>query len=233
VLGRFLGFAGLAIATLACGEPDEMASLALSPSFDAGEGNADHGNVTTVDADTPSSLLILPAEFTEESTPMRMLANGDGIDLWRAPQGGHVVLIAAQVKNMTTRAAALRVRMRRPDTGFIVAEESRTIAMVAVDGEPGIMQPDIRSRTQVAHVPLCPDYDAIDIVDQPLQVEIEMTALYTDPPVSGTATVLLTPRCGGATADAGSLCHCECTASYALGKCGRNGAGAVDAGDSE
>jgi hypothetical protein len=128
-------------------------------------------------------------------------------------------LLAAQIKNMNSSAATIRVRMRRPGTGFIVAEEKRTVAMVAVPGETATMQPDLRSRSQVAHVPLCPDYDPVDIVAEPLDVEIDVTALYTEPPRMGSVRLQLWPTCRQTTADEEALCRCECVANYALGKC--------------
>ena len=164
-------------------------------------------------------LVVIPGAFVIENAPLRLLDAEDPIDLLRAPQGGHVVLLAANVKNMRQNAASIRVRMRRPDTGFIVAEEKRTVAMVPVSGEAATMQPDLRSRSQVAHVPLCPDYDAIDVVARPLDVEIEVTELYTDPPRIGSTRLALVPTCGQTTPEAQALCRCECEANYALGKC--------------
>lgn len=170
-------------------------------------------------SDGSNALEVIPAAFTEENAPLRILRSGDTIDLLRAPQGGHVVLLAAQVRNASSTAANIRVRMRRPDTGFIVAEEKRTVAMVAVPDDPATMQPDLRTRSQVAHVPLCPDYDPIDVVAEPLDVEIEVTALYTDPPAVGSARLTLVPACRQASPEAQALCRCECEANYALGKC--------------
>ncbi len=164
-------------------------------------------------------LVVLPAQFTEENMPLRMLADGDLLDLWAAPQGGHVVLLSAKVKHLTSDAATLKVRIRRPDTGFIVAEESRTVAMVAVDGEPDTKQPDLRSRSQAAHVPLCPDYDRIAIVDVPVDVRVQVTALYVDPPATGEATRRLVPSCDHTTPEDEPLCRCECAGDYFLGKC--------------
>ena len=115
-----------------------------------------------------------------------------------------------KVENTHEQHRDAQVRMRRPG-GIIVAEESRTVAMVPVPGEPGRMQPDIRSRSQVAHVPLCPDYDVDDIVGQPLDVDVEVTALYTDPPVSGKTTMRFTPSCDALDAGDQPLCRCECT----------------------
>jgi hypothetical protein len=169
--------------------------------------------------DRADALVVIPAAFTEENAPMRILEPGDAIELIRPPQGGHVVLLAAQVRNMNTNAATIRVRMRRPDTGFIVAEEKRTVAMVPVPGEAATMQPDLRSRSQVSHVPLCPDYDAIDIDGQPLDVEVQVTALYTDPPKIGSARLGLVPTCRQTTPGELALCRCECEANYTLGKC--------------
>jgi hypothetical protein len=166
-----------------------------------------------------SDLIVLPAQFTEENMPLRMLADGDPLDLWAAPQGGHVVLLSAKVKHLVTDTATLRVVIRRPDTGFIVAQESRTVAMVPVPGEPDTKQPDLRSRSQAAHVPLCPDYDPIDIVDQPVSVSVHVTGLYTDPPATGEATRRLVPSCDRTTPEDMPLCRCECQGNYFLGKC--------------
>lgn len=184
----------------------------------SGEANEDERTPATMTPQDATSLVVFPAEFTEESMPLRMLNDGDALHLWKAPQGGHVVLVAAKVENLTSNAATLKVRMRRPG-GIIVAEESRTVAMVPVPGEPSRMQPDIRSRSQAAHVPLCPDYDAEDIVDQELEVDIEVTSLYTDPPLFGKVTLRLTPACGLIDPQDLPLCRCECQGGYVLGRC--------------
>jgi hypothetical protein len=197
---------------------DERDAFVPEPATEAGAGDdstADHGG-----PDPGLALQVIPAAFTEENAPMRILESEGAIDLIRAPQGGHVVLLAAQIRNAISTAANIRVRMRRRDTGFIVAEEKRTVAMVPVPGETATMQPDLRSRSQVAHVPLCPDYDSIDVVAQPLDVEIEVTALYTEPPRVGSARLVLVPQCQQSTPEARALCRCECEANYALGKCG-------------
>jgi len=191
---------------------------------DAPREASTHAEDANLPDDASGALVLVPAAFTEENAPMRILQAGDAVDLIRAPQGGHIIMLAAQVRNMSTSAATIRVRMRRPDTGFIVAEEKRTVAMVPVPGESGIMQPDLRSRSQVAHVPLCPDYDPIDIDGQPLDAEIEVTALYTEPPRVGSARLRLVPSCRQTSPADADLCRCECEANYALGKC------ATDAG---
>ena len=176
------------------------------------------------DDDAPRGLVILPAQFTEENMPLRMLNEGDLIDLWPAPQGGHVVLVAAKVKNLIGDSAILSVRARYPDTPFIIALEGRSVKFVPVPDEPGTMQPDLRTRTQVAHIPLCPDYDPWDIVDRPLEFEITVTTM-SEEPQTGTVTLRLHPSC--AASHDPPFCKCECRAEYFLGKCARD-AGASD-----
>ena len=170
--------------------------------------------------DAPRGLVLLPAQFTEENMPMRMLAEGDPIDLWPAPQGGHVVLVAAKVRNLVGDTAMLRVSARYPDTPFIVAEEARSVKFVPVPGEPDTMQPDLRTRTQVAHIPLCPDYDPMDIVDRPLEFALTVTSTLGEEPQSGAATLQLYPSCAASADEA--HCKCECRANYFLGKCPRD-----------
>ena len=184
-------------------------ALEHAPSSDAADGS---------DGD---SLVIHPAQFTEETMPMRMLAERDPVDLWSAPQGGHVVLIGAKVENLMSDTANLKVRFRRPDTGLIVAEEGRTVKMVPVPGELGFMQPDIRTRSQVSNVPLCPSYGPLGIVDELFDMEVELTALYTAPVQSGRATIQVVARCS--TPDDEAFCRCECEPGFVLGKCGDAG----------
>jgi len=175
--------------------------------------------VDATSAQQLTAMEVLPAQFIVEDMPLRMLTEGDALDLWRAPQGGHVVLVAAKVRHFPSTAAALRVRVWSPATGILIAEEKRTVAMVPVPDEPDTAQPDLRSRSQVSHVPLCPNYDPDAIVDRELEVEVQMTALYTDPPQQAAARVHLVPRCNQEAATEQELCRCECGASYTLGKC--------------
>jgi hypothetical protein len=184
-------------------------------------GGDDAVDDTAAHNDAPRGLVVLPAQFTEENMPMRMLREGDPIDLWPAPQGGHVVLVAAKVKHFVGDTAMLRVSARYPDTPFIVAEEARSVKLVPVPGEPDTMQPDLRTRTQVAHIPLCPDYDPMDIVDRPLEFAITLTSVMSDEPQTGAATLRLYPNCASSGNE--PFCKCECRADYFLGKCPRDG----------
>ena len=221
--------------TSSCTEtmPDIAQDAAIETSHRADASRAPDGDVgddAAVDDasdgdDALRGLVLLPAQFTEENMPMRMLNEGDTIDLWPAPQGGHVVLVAAKVKNLVGDTAMLRVHARYPDTPFIIALEARSVRFVPVPGEPDMMQPDLRTRTQVAHIPLCPDYDPWDIVDRPLEFAITLTTTMSEEPQTGAVTLQLYPSC----ANTGNepFCKCECRANYVLGKCPRD-AGAQD-----
>jgi hypothetical protein len=233
------------MAALACGARGTGAPGIASPlsedasapegSWDGSEAGADEVDVPRdagPEDDAEQPLVILPAQFTEEDMPMRMLSPGDPVDLWSAPQGGHVVLLGAKVKNLTSDTITLKVRFRDPDTGLIVAEEARTVKMLPVDGEPGVMQPDIRSRSQVSNVPLCPSYDSRGVVDQTFDVEVLVTALYSEPMESASATIRVVARCS--TPEDEAACRCECGPDYVLGKCSgppTRDANQPDAGD--
>jgi hypothetical protein len=214
--------------TIGCGAstPDIVQDAATDvdhrPDSSVAPGDAAHDDAAEdmpEDDDAPRGLVLLPAQFTEIDMPMRMLAEGDPIDLWPAPQGGHVVLIAAKVKNLIGDTALLHVQARYPNTPFIVALEARPVKFVPVPGEPGTMQPDLRTRTQVAHIPLCPDYDPMDIVDRPLEFAITLTTM-SEEPQTGAATLELYPNCAASGDE--PFCQCECKANYYLGKCARD-----------
>jgi hypothetical protein len=213
----------------ASAEPSADAAIDISngagetgPARDGGDREAASDATADEDEDdAPRGLVVFPAQFVEVNTPLRMLSDGDPIDLWAAPQGGRVVLVAAKVRNLEGDTVILRVRARYPDTPFIVAEEGRSVKMVPVPGEPGTMQPDLETRTQVAHLPLCPDYDPMDIVNRPLEFALTVTSTATDAASqSGGVTLRLNPTCLPGSDQL--FCQCECSANYTLGKCPRD-----------
>ena len=175
----------------------------------------------------PTDLEVQPLMFTTSDLPVELLEEGGPIELWAATQGGHVLLVGARVRGLESDTIDLAVQVRDPDTGFILAREQRVVLMEPVADEPGWMQTDRRTRSQVAHVPVCPNYDARDVVDMPWLVEVEVTELYTEDFSSGRAEVVVAPTCAQAHPAERLRCHCECLSDYALGKCN---ASTVDAG---
>lgn len=166
----------------------------------------------------PVTLELFPGDFVAEDTPLAMLSEGDPVSLAAAPQGGHVIHVAAKVRGMTVDIANLRVRLREPDTNLIQVEEARDVVWKPVPGEPDLMQPDLASITQVSHVPSCPDYDARSIVGVPWNIEIVVTE--TGGPGKGSVTLGVLPSCEQADPVDKAQCQCECEANYVLGKCG-------------
>jgi hypothetical protein len=189
-----------------------LTALPACSSTDENSGAGGSGGNST-------TLTVYPALFVEENTPPRLLADGDSIDLWKAPQGGHVLVISAQIEGVGGDTIKLQTRLRDPDTMAIVAEEGRTVVLQPVPGQDGRKEPDFRTRSQASHLPACPDYGTRDIVDQPYLLEVEVTELYVIPPRTGKATRKVIPGCAGSLTTDPDVCRCECTANYTLGRC--------------
>jgi len=196
---------GLALLALACSESD------------GGPKDKDSG------PPDPVTLEVFPADFVAENTPLKMLSDGDPIQLIAAPQGGHVIHVAAKVRGMTRDIANLRARIRYPDTNLIQTEEARDVVWKPVPGEPDLMQPDPSSITQVSHIPACPDYETSDIVDQLWKLEVVVTEV--DGPGVGSTTIGVVPKCLQTDPADETQCRCECEALYVLGKCNPNADG--------
>jgi hypothetical protein len=191
----------------------------------AGATGAGGGALPTPGSDAGASggtqqgaeLEVMPAMFVVEEEPLVLVAEGDDIPLTLPPQGGHVLMVGAQVRNLHTDTVELRTRLRELDTGVTVAEEGRTVVMVKVPGDDTLSQPDLRTRSQVNHVPVCPDYGDKDVVGRAYRLEVVVRELYVDVPRTATGTRTVTPSCADV-ADVGQ-CTCECSANYLLGKC--------------
>lgn len=168
----------------------------------------------------PVQLTLFPGDFVAEDTPLSMLSEGDPVQLWAAPQGGHVIHVAPKVLGMTRDIANLRTRLRYPETNLIQTEEARDVVWKPVPGEPDLMQPDLSSISQVSHIPVCPDYDSTDIVDRPWKLEIIVTE--NDGPGVGSVTIGVVPSCLQSEPGDKAECYCECEADYVLGKCKGN-----------
>jgi hypothetical protein len=169
------------------------------------------------DAEVPR-LFVEPMMYSESALPARLLHDGDDIELWPPPQGGHVLLVGVRAAGLESRVVELQARLRRPGTREIVAEERRTVAMEPVPEQPSLLESDRRTRTQVAHVAACPDYEPVNVVDDVHELEILVTEMNGNS-ATGFASVNVVPRCLQADASAAEQCRCECSANYHLGKC--------------
>jgi hypothetical protein len=98
----------------------------------------------------------------------------------------------------------------------------------------GWRQTDRRSNSQATHVPVCPNYDARDIVGKTQRIEVHVTELYADFS-TGLTELTLVPSCVQIDPSHNEQCVCECSADYVLGRCADAGArgdgGAVEPSD--
>lgn len=169
------------------------------------------------ESDVVVPLDVLPADFVAEDQPMKMLSEGDPIQLVAAPQGGHVIHIGARVRGLGSDTVNIRTRLRDPATNAIQTEEARDIVMRPVPGQPEWMEPDLRSVSQVTHIPACPNYDDVTLLDTLWKLEVVVDEL--EGPGLGSATVGVKPACQQADQALAAMCKCECAPSYVLGKC--------------
>ena len=174
------------------------------------------------DAGAPSTcteeLELRIGEFTEEDEPLARLENGDALHLWNAPQGGHVVLVAAEVRGLTGEMVSIEARLLNPSTEELVKDDVRNIVMKPFDAEEGWMTPDIRSRAQVAHIPMCPDEQSRSLLEREFLLEVEIEQM--DPcAATGIARALVVPMCSQDAVSEREFCVCQCQPGYEPGQC--------------
>jgi len=201
----------LGASTVGCGKSDPA-----SPGHDAR-------------SDATVALDVYPTDFIAENTPMNLLAEGAAVQLVSAPQGGHVIHVGARVRGLSSDQVNIRARIRDPDSNVIQTEEARDVVMKPVPGEPDLMENDLRSVSQVTHIPACPDYDAVDIVDRSWRLEVIVREISG--PGEGSATLVIELVCSQTEPGEKAQCQCECEKNYVLGKCvGDAGSAVKDAG---
>jgi hypothetical protein len=175
----------------------------------AGAGGSDSGE---------PELVVRPLMYTPIESPSKLLEDGDTMELWAAPQGGHVLLAGAQIQGLNSEFIEIRAALRDPDTGFMVTEAVRTVVVAPLEDQPGWVETDRSSRSQVAHLAVCPDYEPQPIEGRAYQLELTITELYDDYS-TGFAAVTVVPSCQQSEDSALAHCQCECQPDYVLGKC--------------
>jgi hypothetical protein len=145
--------------------------------------------------------------------------DGDVLHLWNAPQGGHVVLVAAEVKGLRGGMASIEARLFDPETRELFRDDVRIIIMKSIEADPDWSSSDIRSRSQVAHIPLCPATGRGVSLGQELVLELELTEIDTQCLASGKAEVTVVLGCYQASQSERQFCECQCQADYEPGTC--------------
>ena len=186
----------------------------------AGGAGGNGGNAgASGSSGAPSNLEVVPVMYTPPDQPLVILENGDPVELWRAPQGGHVLVVGARIRGLEGETISLRARVRDPESNRILAEEKRTVVTELVPEEPGWRQTLRQTNSQATHVPVCPNYGTRDIVGQTQRVEVHVTELYAPVETTGQTELTLVPTCMQTEPGHLAQCVCECTADYVLGRC--------------
>lgn len=212
-LGPLVLAPALTLAAEGCGQDGASRS-------DSSGGAAGSEAETTASSDSGEEapeLSIEPALFTEENTPVRLLEDGDTVDIQQAVQGGQVIYVAARVRNLNAEMARIEAALVDPDSGDVRADDDRTIVMKPVDGEESLFEPDIRSRNQVAHLLVCPNEDSRALLEEAWRLEITISDV--DGPRSASAELLVYPTCENRSSDTRPRCDCECVPNYNADSC--------------
>jgi len=157
----------------------------------------------------PERLELRVGEFREEDQALDLLEAGDPLHLWNAPQGGFVVTVGAEVRGLLTSIVDIEARLLDPETGTLVKDDVRTIVMKPIVDDPAWMSPDIRSRSQVAHIAMCPDTER-NLLDEDFLLEIEIQEHESDCRGIGVARVPVVPRCLHEDSAERAYCECQC-----------------------
>ncbi len=138
------------------------------------------------------------------------LSDGGDCPLILAPQGGHIVPVAARASNLAAGQVQLTGWLSDPTSGQVLGLESRPA--VLIDGGDGWAVPERPgSLASFANIAACPSVLPRDVHDQPWLLELRVEDCAGR---SVESHVTVTPRCDG---DFAALCACECDADYLLG----------------
>ena len=171
----------------------------------SGGGQAGQANASACN----EQLELRIGEFLEEDQPLDLLEAGDPLHLWNAPQGGYVVTVAAEVGGLVTSIVDIEARLLDAETEAVLSDNLRTIVMTPIAGQAGWMSPDIRSRSQVAHVALCPGSERV-VRDHEFVLEIEIRETESDCRGVGVARLPVVPRCLQEVEGERAYCDCQC-----------------------
>lgn len=132
--------------------------------------------------------------------------DGALVPLVRPPQGGQVTYAAARVRNINRCAVQFRGRFRDPATMAELGFDGRSADLFV--GDDGWGRPDATQLSNLANVPLCPDYDPTRN-QEGTPALLEMTVSDQDGHTV-TQTVSVVPTCAAIDAAMQALCVCEC-----------------------
>jgi hypothetical protein len=177
----------------------------------------------------PGTLEVAAAGLS--GSQLAVLADGDAVELTRPLQGGHVLFIGALVRGASGSTGTIRAELRRgesdsgqplaaPGAILVFEERSTTLEPLGAGVTPPTASPgwqQLRADlSDLANLPACPNFLAVEIPDRTLYVQV----LYTDARGNnGTAVRKVVPRCAQTAAAERNTCLCECHANYTIDRC--------------
>jgi hypothetical protein len=179
------------------------------------EGSAGNGGV----GGGAAALELTPIMYTPIEQPTAFLTDGSPIELVRAPQGGHVLMVGARIKHSDSDTVKMKARVRDAATGDLINERERTVVLEPVPDDPTTLENNRQTITQMVHVEMCPRPGAYDVYGRAIIVEIEAVELYSDF-TEGATSVEVIPTCMATDPYFKGLCECECSADYQPAVCG-------------
>ncbi len=133
--------------------------------------------------------------------------DGDAVPLSRPPQGGQVTYAAARVRNINRCSVQLRGRFRDPTTNAELGFDGRNADLVV--GADGWGRPDVSQLSNLANIPLCPDFDPVrDNVGTMTTLEMNVEDQKGH---STTVSKIVIPTCTAPDPSMRALCQCECS----------------------
>jgi hypothetical protein len=147
------------------------------------------------------------------------LMDGGPIDLFAAPQGGHVLVVGARARGLDSATVEMTARLVSPEGNVTIVDSTRTAKLIPSDGHAGWLEPDPSNLYAFVHLPVCPDPQGRAIVGTGLRLELQVTELYSDF-ASAEQSLKVFPICTVAAAPNVSQCECECSASPTSSACG-------------
>ncbi|MBI1945664.1 MAG: hypothetical protein HYS27_08210 [Deltaproteobacteria bacterium] len=187
----------------------------LEPEPDAGPADCFVG-----DPGQPPELQLV---YRTAQGEMADLVDGGEVPLIIPPQGGHVVIIGARLRNVNVCGLQMSALLRDTCTNRILGREGRPIYVEkSADGWAVPIAPE--RLDNYVNINACPNLvSSRDVDQQPYQLELRAVNLNVD--LLLTAQLEVTAVCGEP--DTARQCECQCDADYVLG---RDDCFTVDAG---
>lgn len=204
------------VALAACEDDPVVVSLDGGPRQDAPSDAPapDAAADAAADAATLASR-VLPGYLATLDAPIELVADGDGVPVAWAPQGGYFMFLTARFGPHDGSDIELSSRLIDPDSGSVLREDVRQGPVILLANEPGMYEPDPDVRAAVSHIATCPPSDDVQLLGRKLRLEMRVRGGSFD-----MATELsIVPSCAGATPGEQQLCECYCSPSYEPGGC--------------